>query len=102
MDQVTIRPYVHMTKLLNFYVAVTILSGTQWKQAYETVDSFNHTIVGGVAPGGDVGAAGGWVQGGGHSIISPTYGLGQFAFICYTFTTELLYKALIMLCNLPW
>jgi hypothetical protein len=34
-------------------------------------------IVGGISPRGSVGAAGGWLQGGGHSVMSPNYGLGM-------------------------
>jgi hypothetical protein len=32
--------------------------------------------VGGISSGGSVGAAGGWLLGGGHSALSPNYGLG--------------------------
>lgn len=35
-------------------------------------------IVGGISAGGSVGAAGGWLLGGGHSALSPTYGLSVY------------------------
>ncbi|CAE6443500.1 unnamed protein product [Rhizoctonia solani] len=41
---------------------------------YKAAKEHNATVVGGAAP--SVGAAGGWVQGGGHSPISGFYGLG--------------------------
>jgi hypothetical protein len=50
----------------------------QWYEAYAAANSYNRTIVGGISDGGSVGAAGGWVQGGGHSILSPKFGLGEF------------------------
>lgn len=51
-------------------------SGVSWQQAYNHLFPLNRTIVGGISPNGTVGAAGGWITGGGHSILSPTYGLG--------------------------
>ena len=41
----------------------------------------NRTLVGGHAAGGSVGAAGGWLMGGGHSALSPSYGLGMFGLL---------------------
>ncbi|KAG8839697.1 hypothetical protein FRC18_008417 [Serendipita sp. 400] len=53
---------------------MTIGSGTVFGQAYEFAEAHDITFVGGtdrtVAP------AGGWVQGGGHSLLSNTLGLG--------------------------
>jgi hypothetical protein len=48
----------------------------QWHEAYDAVQAQGRVLVGGFSAGGSVGAAGGWVQGGGHSPLSPTYGLG--------------------------
>lgn len=48
----------------------------QWHEAYDAADAAGRVLVGGVSAGGSVGAAGGWMQGGGHSALSPTYGLG--------------------------
>ena len=56
--------------------AVTIGAGVQWSQLYDAVAARNRTIVGGFGAGGSVGAAGGWPMGGGHSALSPVYGLG--------------------------
>ncbi|GJE99668.1 FAD-binding domain-containing protein [Phanerochaete sordida] len=56
--------------------AMTLGSGIQWQEAYDAAFAHGRDIVGGIAPGASVGAAGGWVQGGGHSILSPQYGLG--------------------------
>lgn len=41
---------------------------------YEAADAKNLLVVGGHST--SVGAAGGWILGGGHSSLSPQYGLG--------------------------
>ncbi|GJE99669.1 FAD-binding domain-containing protein [Phanerochaete sordida] len=56
--------------------AITLGSGVQWQEAYDAVFARGRIIVGGIAPGASVGAAGGWVQGGGHSALAPQHGLG--------------------------
>ena len=48
----------------------------QWHEAYDFVTQQGRTIVGGIALGGSVGSAGGWIMGAGHSAFSPTFGLG--------------------------
>ncbi|KAF8340248.1 hypothetical protein F5887DRAFT_1062652 [Amanita rubescens] len=58
------------------YQALTLGAGVQWFEAYDAANTNNRTIVGGLSIGGSVGAAGGWIQGGGHSILSPKFGLG--------------------------
>jgi hypothetical protein len=54
-------------------------AGVQWHEAYAAADSKNRLLVGGFSAGGSVGSAGGWVSGGGHSALSPQYGLGKLA-----------------------
>ncbi|KAF8901301.1 hypothetical protein CPB85DRAFT_1256387 [Mucidula mucida] len=54
--------------------AMTMDAGVQWLQAYNFADAHNVTIFGGTDP--TVGSVGGWVQGGGHSALSNTMGLG--------------------------
>ncbi|KIJ13624.1 hypothetical protein PAXINDRAFT_100587 [Paxillus involutus ATCC 200175] len=56
------------------YDAVTLGAGVQWDEAYAAVDQNGRMIVGGAIS--SIGAAGGWLAGGGHSALSPTYGLG--------------------------
>ncbi|KAI0698162.1 hypothetical protein BC835DRAFT_1405494 [Cytidiella melzeri] len=56
--------------------AVTIQPGVEWIQLYELADQHNRSIAGGFSVGGTVGAGGGWPVGGGHSILSPFFGLG--------------------------
>ena len=66
------------------YIAVTFEAGVQWHEAYDFVQKQGRFIVGGISPGASVGAAGGWVMGGGHSVASPKFGLGtslSFPFI---------------------
>jgi len=54
--------------------AFTFGAGVQWIEAYEAARQHNRAIVG--AASRSVGAAGGWLAGGGHSVIAPNYGLG--------------------------
>lgn len=53
---------------------VTFGAGQGFKGLYEFANANNVTIVGGNSP--TVGASGGWLTGGGHSILANTYGLG--------------------------
>lgn len=53
---------------------VTVGAGIQWHELYNFANERNLTIVGGTDR--SVGASGGWVQGGGHSLLSNTMGLG--------------------------
>ncbi|KAJ7848173.1 hypothetical protein B0H14DRAFT_3108904 [Mycena olivaceomarginata] len=53
---------------------VTLGAGVQWAEAYEFADAHNVTLVGGSDR--SVGVIGGWLQGGGHSVLSNTMGLG--------------------------
>ena len=59
------------------FTAVTLGAGVQWHEAYDAVNQYGRMMVGGISLGGSIGAAGGWLQGGGHSILSLTYGLGM-------------------------
>ncbi|KAJ2935487.1 hypothetical protein H1R20_g1607, partial [Candolleomyces eurysporus] len=58
------------------FEAVTLGAGVQWIEAYAAVGARNRFIVGGISQDGSVGAAGGWVLGGGHSAFSGKFGLG--------------------------
>lgn len=58
-------------------LVITLGAGVQWHEAYDAVYRHGRIIVGGLSPGGSNGAAGGWVLGGGHSILSPKHGLGR-------------------------
>ena len=66
-----------VTQLAIFTAVVTLGAGVQWYEAYYAVNQYGRMMVGGITPGGSIGAAGGWLQGGGHSVLSPTYGLGM-------------------------
>ncbi|KAG8815885.1 hypothetical protein FRC17_000560, partial [Serendipita sp. 399] len=54
--------------------AVHVGAGEHWYFVYKAADAHSVVVVGGACP--TVGAAGGWVLGGGHSSLSPQYGLG--------------------------
>ncbi|KAG9088950.1 hypothetical protein FS749_001732 [Ceratobasidium sp. UAMH 11750] len=54
--------------------AVTLGAAEQWRDVYKAADGHNVTVVGGAA--NSVGAAGGWLQGGGHSPLGSLYGMG--------------------------
>ncbi|KAJ5978032.1 hypothetical protein N7501_001374 [Penicillium viridicatum] len=56
------------------YQAITVGAGVNFDEAYEFAQKNNVTILGGYSS--TVGVSGGWVQNGGHSILSPVYGLG--------------------------
>jgi len=48
--------------------------GVETWEAYQLMDRYNITMV--VAGAGTVGTFGGWTAGGGHSVLSSTYGFG--------------------------
>lgn len=52
--------------------AVTVGSGAMMWDIYQATAKFNQTVVGG---GAKTVSAGGYISGGGHSILSPRYGL---------------------------
>jgi len=52
----------------------TFGAGVQGLEAYEAAKQHGRTIVGPASE--SVGIAGGWFAGGGHSAMSPYYGLG--------------------------
>jgi len=54
--------------------AVTFGAGQTWDGIYKFAEAHNVTVVGGSSA--TVGAAGGWITGGGHSALSPVFGLG--------------------------
>lgn len=56
---------------------MTLGAGVQWREAFAAAEAQGRVLVGGVSAGGSVGSAGGWLMGGGHSSISPVYGLGS-------------------------
>jgi hypothetical protein len=58
-------------------VAVTLAAGVQWHEAYAVVNDYGRLMVGAISIGGSVGSSGGWLAGGGHSALSPSYGLGK-------------------------
>eukprot|EP01062_Namystynia_karyoxenos_P002018 TRINITY_DN1069_c0_g1_i1.p1 TRINITY_DN1069_c0_g1~~TRINITY_DN1069_c0_g1_i1.p1 ORF type:complete len:562 (+),score=155.17 TRINITY_DN1069_c0_g1_i1:79-1686(+) len=61
--------------------AVTVQGGTTWEDVYPRISPRWH-VVGGNAL--TVSAAGGYVQGGGHSAMSPNYGLSADNVLSYT------------------
>lgn len=79
-----------LTSLLTVF---TFEAGVQWFEAYNAAQQHNRVIVGGISQRGSVGAVGGWLQGGGHSILSPNYGLGMFSSVHLTMSyTYFLYR----------
>jgi len=54
----------------------TFGAGVQWFEAYEAARQRNRVMVGGICSGGSIAVGGGWLAGGGHSLITPNYGLG--------------------------
>ncbi|KAI0121154.1 hypothetical protein BJ170DRAFT_147998 [Xylariales sp. AK1849] len=54
--------------------AMTVAAGETTGAAYESASRYGSTILGGYSP--TIALSGGWVQGGGHAVLSPVYGLG--------------------------
>ncbi|KAL1914228.1 uncharacterized protein VTP21DRAFT_9651 [Calcarisporiella thermophila] len=65
--------------------AVTVEAGVRWGDVYRAAETRKLVIVGGSSL--TVGAAGGYVQGGGHSPLSPTFGLSADNILQYTVVT---------------
>ncbi|KAJ7291112.1 FAD-binding domain-containing protein [Mycena rebaudengoi] len=57
-----------------FALTITVGAGVPFEDLYKFADSKNLTIIGGYHQ--TVSPSGGWVMGGGHSILTPVYGLG--------------------------
>ncbi|PPQ65646.1 hypothetical protein CVT24_011800 [Panaeolus cyanescens] len=66
-------------------VALTFGAGEQFQDIYNFADQNGLQFVGGSDQ--SVGAAGGWGQGGGHSSMSPAYGLGADLTLQYKIVT---------------
>ncbi|KAI9038844.1 FAD-binding domain-containing protein [Aspergillus affinis] len=56
------------------YNTITVEAGVNFDEVYTFANAQNVTFIGGYSS--TVGVSGGWVQTGGHSILSPVYGLG--------------------------
>ncbi|KAJ7679662.1 FAD-binding domain-containing protein [Mycena rosella] len=54
--------------------AITVGAGVTFEQVYEFADDNDAMFVGGYAQ--TIGVSGGWMMGGGHSVLSPSLGLG--------------------------
>jgi hypothetical protein len=68
-------------------IAITVDAGVQWYEAYNAAKARGRIVVGGIT--GTVGAAGGWVMGGGHSPLSPRHGLGTVHYLLFLWSYHL-------------
>ncbi|KAI0467445.1 FAD-binding domain-containing protein [Xylaria cf. heliscus] len=76
MQDQEIHDHSFEPKGCNFIIetpAVTVGGGSQMGALYEELDKINRTVVGGASKSVSVG---GYLTGGGHSALSPRYGLG--------------------------
>ncbi|KAJ3281274.1 hypothetical protein HK104_000110 [Borealophlyctis nickersoniae] len=64
---------------------VTVGAGVRWAEVYAETNKRGKLVVGGFSP--TVGASGGYVLGGGHSILSPTHGLAADNVVQFTLVT---------------
>ncbi|THH17462.1 hypothetical protein EW146_g3347 [Bondarzewia mesenterica] len=64
--------------------AVTVGAGVPWIELYGLAEEQNRSVAGGFSVLGTVGAGAGWPVGGGHSVLSPYYGLGVDNVLQYT------------------
>jgi hypothetical protein len=80
---VSIDGYIYFDWVLQlkFTSALTLGAGVQWGGAYEAARANNRFVIGGLSAEGSVGAAGGWILGGGHSVLSARHGLGKYSII---------------------
>ncbi|KAG5652218.1 hypothetical protein H0H81_005800 [Sphagnurus paluster] len=69
------------------YKALTLGAGVQWHEAYAAAELHGRYILGGVSGDGSIGAAGGWLMGGGHSALSARHGLGVDNVLEFTIVT---------------
>ncbi|KAJ3792555.1 hypothetical protein GGU11DRAFT_858736 [Lentinula aff. detonsa] len=67
------------------YPAITVGAGTPFEDVYSFAEENNITVIGGYHQ--TIAASGGWVQAGGHSILSPIYGLGVDRVLQYKIVT---------------
>ncbi|GMG05996.1 unnamed protein product [Aspergillus oryzae] len=67
------------------YDTITVQAGVNFDEVYHFANAHNVTFIGGYSP--TVGVSGGWTQTGGHSILSPVYGLGVDRVIQYKIVT---------------
>ena len=74
--RIVYRP-IYILDCIPVNVAVILGAGTQWYEAYAAVNNYGRLMVGGFSTNGSVGSAGGWLAGGGHSPLSPDFGLGE-------------------------
>ncbi|OCL14667.1 isoamyl alcohol oxidase [Glonium stellatum] len=65
--------------------AITTGAGANFDDIYTFAHQHNVTFIGGYAA--TIGASGGWVMGGGHSVLSPVYGLGIDRVLEFTIVT---------------
>lgn len=65
--------------------AITTDPGVDFDEVYKFANEQDVTIIGGYSS--SVGATGGWVQAGGHSVLSPVYGLGIDRVLQYKIVT---------------
>ncbi|KAJ7196212.1 FAD-binding domain-containing protein [Mycena pura] len=54
--------------------AITVGAGITFEQVYKVAEDNDSMFIGGYAQ--TIGASGGWMMGGGHSVLSPSFGLG--------------------------
>ncbi|KAF7342485.1 FAD-binding domain-containing protein [Mycena venus] len=54
--------------------AITVGAGVTFEQVYKFADDNDSMFIGGYAQ--TIGASGGWMMGGGHSVLTPSFGLG--------------------------
>lgn len=74
INNLTHNPKFKPEKCSATYNVVNIGAGVGFQTIYEFAEANNITYIGGYHQ--TIAASGGWVQGGGHSILSPVYGLG--------------------------
>ena len=85
MKNMTLIEDYSSCNLKNVSNAVRLDAGVQWSEVYRWLNEFNLTAIGGAS--GTVGAAGGYLQGGGHSPLSRWKGMAADQVLEYDVVT---------------
>ncbi|KAH7099503.1 FAD/FMN-containing protein [Auriculariales sp. MPI-PUGE-AT-0066] len=79
--------------------SVTIQAGEHWIDVYKAADEHGVIVVGGATR--SVGAAGGWITGGGHSALGTLYGMGVDNALQFTVVTADGTHRIVSACSEP-
>ncbi|KAJ7270446.1 isoamyl alcohol oxidase [Mycena rebaudengoi] len=74
LQSMSYHPHFAPEQCSGSHRAITVGAGITFEQVYKFADDHDTMFVGGYAQ--SIGVSGGWMMGGGHSVLSPALGLG--------------------------